>query len=232
MMLLLELRYRLSEDIALKEMSQKFKQGDKVEWSSGGGTSTGTVQKRITESKKVDGNSVSASEDDPRYIVENDNTGNKSGHKPDALSEANDSKGDASDSDSDQSDRGSKNSSSKSSSSKNSDSKKQSDNEEKIKEFNEAVNMTASEIEDWLDTDKSQSVGQKDDNGNIKGRESGKHIIEILNKNKSDYTEEDMARMKKVVAYVHRHTAQKPSGDIKETDWRYSLMNWGHDPCK
>ncbi len=38
--------------------------------------------------------------------------------------------------------------------------------------------------------------------------------------------------MAKVVGYVHRHLAQRPEGDIEETPWRYSLMNWGHDPLK
>ena len=40
------------------------------------------------------------------------------------------------------------------------------------------------------------------------------------------------ARMRKVVGYVHRHLAQRPKGDVTETKWRYSLMNWGHDPLK
>ena len=38
--------------------------------------------------------------------------------------------------------------------------------------------------------------------------------------------------MAKVVGYVHRHLAQRPDGDVTETTWRYSLMNWGHDPTK
>ena len=187
-------------------MSQQFKQGDKVEWSSGQGTSTGTVQKRVTESTTVDGQNVAASKDDPRYLVKNDNTGNVSGHKPDALSKA------------------------KSSGSNGSDDS--SERDEKIQEFDEAVNMTAREIEDWLKTDESKSVGREDEDGNIKGRESGKHIVKILNKKQSNYTDEDFERIKKVVAYVHRHLAQKPSSDIEDSDWRYSLMNWGHDPCK
>ncbi|MFP5322678.1 MAG: DUF3140 domain-containing protein [Acidimicrobiia bacterium] len=32
--------------------------------------------------------------------------------------------------------------------------------------------------------------------------------------------------------HVHRHLAQRPDGDVTETKWRYSLMNWGHDPLK
>ena len=192
-------------------MAQQFKKGDKVEWSSGQGKSTGTVQKRITKSTKIDGKDVSASDDEPRYLVKNDSTGNTTSHRPDALS-----KTDGSDEDSKKSDH------SESSSKRN----------EKIKEFEEAVNMTAKEIKNWLKTDESKSVGQKDEDGNIKGRESGKHIVKILGKSKSDYTEDDFERVKKVVSYVHRHLEQEPSSDIENSNWRYSLMNWGHDPCK
>jgi hypothetical protein len=31
---------------------------------------------------------------------------------------------------------------------------------------------------------------------------------------------------------VHRHQAQQPSGDVEDSTWRYSLLNWGHDPLK
>ncbi len=37
--------------------------------------------------------------------------------------------------------------------------------------------------------------------------------------------------MRKVVGYVHRHLAQGgPQKDKEHSPWRYSLMNWGHDP--
>jgi hypothetical protein len=45
-------------------------------------------------------------------------------------------------------------------------------------------------------------------------------------------TDADAEHMRKVVGYVHRHLAQRPDGDVTETKWRYSLMNWGHDPLK
>lgn len=99
-----------------------------------------------------------------------------------------------------------------------------------IGEFVEAVNMTAKELESWLETEDSNSVGQKDDDEESTGHKSGKRIIELLQKN--DYKEDDLAHMKKVISYVHRHSAQKPSGDVEHTRWRYSLMNWGHDPLK
>ena len=40
-----------------------------------------------------------------------------------------------------------------------------------------AVNMTASEIEKWLDTDESREVGQKDDGGESVGHRSGRRIV-------------------------------------------------------
>ena len=45
-------------------------------------------------------------------------------------------------------------------------------------------------------------------------------------------SDEDYAHMRKVVGYTKRHLAQRPSGDDKDSAWRYSLMNWGHDPLK
>ena len=96
-------------------------------------------------------------------------------------------------------------------------------------EFGEAVNMTAGELETWLDTDKSKAVGQSD-GGESVGHESGRRIVTLLRTKKADLTDDDRAHMRKVVGYVHRHLAQRPSGDVTTTRWRYSLMNWGHDP--
>ena len=97
-------------------------------------------------------------------------------------------------------------------------------------EFDDAVNMTAKQLEDWLETDEAKSVGQDKGDGESKGHESGRRIIDILQKKQGDVTDDDIDHMRKVVSYVHRHSAQRPDGDIKDTDWRYSLMNWGHDP--
>ncbi len=101
-----------------------------------------------------------------------------------------------------------------------------------IKEFDDAVNMTARELESWLDTDESEEVGQKDDGGESTGHQSGRRIVELLNTKKGNYTDDDLAHMRKVTGYVRRHSAQRPEGDIRDTRWRYSLMNWGHDPLK
>ena len=102
------------------------------------------------------------------------------------------------------------------------------------REFGEAVNMTPRELEEWLDTDESRSVGQKSGgSGESTGHESGRRIVELLRTKKDDLTDDDLAHMRKVHGYVQRHTAQRPEKeDVESSKWRYSLMNWGHDPLK
>jgi hypothetical protein len=112
---------------------------------------------------------------------------------------------------------------------------------EAYEQFTDAVNMTRSELTKWLDTDESKSVGMKaggekktgSGGTESQGHESGRMIVALLQKKKSDLDEDDVAQMKRVTGYVHRHLAQKPGKeDIEHSRWRYSLMNWGHDPLK
>ncbi|TPW78332.1 DUF3140 domain-containing protein [Schumannella sp. 10F1B-5-1] len=98
-------------------------------------------------------------------------------------------------------------------------------------DWRDAVNMAPAELKEWLDTDESKSVGDKDD-GESTGHRSGRRIVTLLRKHKGDLTRDDIAWMRKVVGYVARHSKQRPSGDVTDTPWRYSLMNWGHDPKK
>ena len=100
-------------------------------------------------------------------------------------------------------------------------------------EFGEAVNMTPKQLEDWLQTDESKAVGQKDGGTESTGHESGRRIVEILRTKKADLTEDDEAHMRKVVGYVARHSAQRPDkadDELAHSRWAASLKNWGHDP--
>jgi hypothetical protein len=63
------------------------KVGDKVAWSSHGGTAHGTVKKKQTSDTKIGSHQVRASTDEPQYIVESDK-GGKAAHKADALKKA------------------------------------------------------------------------------------------------------------------------------------------------
>ena len=68
-------------------MTKSFKSGDKVEWDSSGGHSTGKVVRKLTEPMKIKGHKVAASKDNPEYLVES-KTGKRAAHKPSALSRA------------------------------------------------------------------------------------------------------------------------------------------------
>ena len=109
------------------------------------------------------------------------------------------------------------------------------DHEATYKEFKEVVNMTASALEKFLKGEDSQSVGQKKDGGEATGHQEGRRIVEMLNTKKSDLSDDDYAHMRKVVGYVHRHLKQggpKDKDEVRDSPWRLSLMNWGHDPMK
>jgi hypothetical protein len=100
-------------------------------------------------------------------------------------------------------------------------------------EFDDAVNMSPKELDDWLDTDESQSVGNSSGDEESTGHSMGRRIVEIQRKKVGDLDDDDVAAMKKVNGYVARHLKQKPSKeDVETSKWRYSLMNWGHDPLK
>jgi hypothetical protein len=101
------------------------------------------------------------------------------------------------------------------------------------RDFKQAVNMTPAALQKWLKTDASKEVGfTKDGDHESVGHHSGRRIVELLRKNKSDLDDDDVDHMRKVIGYVHRHLAQRPEGDVGDTRWRWSLMNWGHDPLK
>ncbi|KAI2625322.1 hypothetical protein GGS26DRAFT_197563 [Hypomontagnella submonticulosa] len=108
-----------------------------------------------------------------------------------------------------------------------------------IEEFNDLVNMSASDLETWLKEGASESAGwsKSDGSGETIGHESGRKIIEILKKNPDKdpegYDEADIEHMRRVVAYCKRHLAQedKVKRDPGSRSAR-SLKNWGHDPAK
>jgi hypothetical protein len=103
--------------------------------------------------------------------------------------------------------------------------------EEIYQEFKDAVNMTAAALEKWLKTEESKKVGWDSGDGESIGHKSGEHIIDILNKKKQQLTEPDYKHMQKVNGYVKRHMAQKPDHP-KDSNWDFSLKNWGHDYSK
>lgn len=94
--------------------------------------------------------------------------------------------------------------------------------------------MTAEELEQWLNTPQSRRVGWKGRDGELAesvGHASGRRIVQMLRTLPDKLTDGDYAHMRKTVGYIRRHSAQEPA-NIVSSPWRYSLMNWGHDPLK
>ena len=100
------------------------------------------------------------------------------------------------------------------------------------RDFDDAVNMTPKELEDWLSSDESKAVGWGGDGGGESvGHESGRKIVAIKRKRRDELTDGDLDHMRKVTGYVKRHLAQGgPKDDTEHSRWRYSLMNWGMTP--
>ena len=63
----------------------QLKKGDKVEWKTSQGKTTGEVEKKLTSPTDIKGHHVAASEDNPEYLVKSDKTGKEAAHKPEAL---------------------------------------------------------------------------------------------------------------------------------------------------
>ena len=100
------------------------------------------------------------------------------------------------------------------------------------KAFTSVVNMMPEEIEEWLATEESRKVGwTRPGEAESVGRASARQIVRILRTPVPALDEEDYRHMRKVVGFVRRHRAQEPA-NIVTSRWRYSLMNWGHDPLK
>ncbi len=66
-------------------MAEKLKTGDKVEWKTSQGKTSGTVKKKLTKPIDIKGHHVAASTDNPEYLVESEKSGGQASHKPEAL---------------------------------------------------------------------------------------------------------------------------------------------------
>ncbi len=113
------------------------------------------------------------------------------------------------------------------------------EDEQAVREaFDALVNLRPAELKAWLKRPESRKVGmvRRGETESV-GRQSARKILAIRAKPVADLTDADYAHMKKVIGYCRRHLAQRPyafksGGDVTNTRWRWSLMNWGHDPLR
>ncbi len=62
-----------------------LKPGDKVEWDTSQGTTSGEVVRKQTSETHIKGHKVAATEDDPQFIVRSDKSGKEAAHRPEEL---------------------------------------------------------------------------------------------------------------------------------------------------
>jgi hypothetical protein len=73
-------------EIYMKSKKISLKEGEKVEWQTPQGKTSGTVKQKLTDPLRIKKHKVAASEDDPEYLVVSDKSGQEAAHKPEALS--------------------------------------------------------------------------------------------------------------------------------------------------
>ena len=66
-------------------MADKLKKGDKVEWETSQGKTSGTVKKKLTAPTDIKGHHVAASKENPEFLVETEKSGKEAAHKPESL---------------------------------------------------------------------------------------------------------------------------------------------------
>ncbi|WP_149181924.1 DUF3140 domain-containing protein [Streptomyces sp. TRM49041] len=97
-------------------------------------------------------------------------------------------------------------------------------------EFHTVVNMTSRELQEWLST---EAAGEETEElPDRAGPPTGRRVLEILGKRRTDLTADDIAVMRRVCEIVR--SRRDPSLDPKAggADWRHALMDIGHDPLK
>ncbi len=70
-------------------------------------------------------------------------------------------------------------------------------------EWRDLVNVAPQDLEDWLETDASKSVGDAD-SGESTGHASGRRIVTIKRTNKADLSGDQWDHMAKVTGYITR----------------------------
>jgi hypothetical protein len=97
-------------------------------------------------------------------------------------------------------------------------------------EFHRVVNMSSRELMEWLRT---LSAGEGTEAlPDQAGTETGRRVLQILQKRRVDLDGDDEKTMRKVVARVHAERGEYLEPKAGQENWRHRLMTIGHDPLK
>ncbi|MEW2047266.1 DUF3140 domain-containing protein [Streptomyces sp. NBC_00377] len=97
-------------------------------------------------------------------------------------------------------------------------------------DFHRVVNMTSQELAAWL------RVRDADENAEPlpeeAGTPTGQHVLAILQKRRTDLTDDDVRVMYRVVDTVTAQADLENEPKAEDTRSRHRLMTIGHDPLK
>ena len=101
-------------------------------------------------------------------------------------------------------------------------------------EFRTLVNMSPLELEKWLETKTSKAPAEgTSDPDLVIDKKTSLKIIKVLSKRKVMLTKGEYECMERVADHINRLYKNKPmEEDLLVSNWRYALMNLGHDPVK
>ncbi|MBC2900552.1 DUF3140 domain-containing protein [Streptomyces cupreus] len=96
--------------------------------------------------------------------------------------------------------------------------------------FHRAVNMTSQELAAWLRvSDASEETEPLPDHA---GTPTGQHVLAILQKRRTDLTDDDIEVMYEVVDTVAEQADVENEPEAEDSRRRHLLMSLGHDPLK
>lgn len=97
-------------------------------------------------------------------------------------------------------------------------------------EFHRVVNMSSRELEEWLRT---RSAGtEAEEFPDHAGTPTGRQVLHVLGKRRTDLNDEDLRVMRKVVSRVRSERRADLEPAAGDAGWRHRLMSIGHDPLK
>ncbi|MET9257736.1 DUF3140 domain-containing protein [Streptomyces sp. NPDC048182] len=97
-------------------------------------------------------------------------------------------------------------------------------------DFHRVVNMTSAELAAWLRVrDAEEQVEPLPDEA---GSPTGQHVLAILQKRRTDLTDDDLRVMRRVVDTVTSQADPENEPEARDERLRHRLMTLGHDTLK
>ncbi|MFD5073654.1 DUF3140 domain-containing protein [Streptomyces sp. NPDC058371] len=97
-------------------------------------------------------------------------------------------------------------------------------------EFHRVVNMTSQELAAWLRV--QDALEDAEAPPEHAGTPTGEHVLGILQKRRTDLTEDDISVMYEVVDTVTEQPDEEQDRAADDERRRHRLMTLGHDPLK